>query len=166
MSKPKHYLVFKILAVIFAAVSVWGIVLSVKGFGDFESNNFMIGSMIMPFGVFLTVTCGLIGFKSEMMKMSTKSAKYIQQENKEDLADIAKTHAEIQKEAVKTTAGAVKEGLTDTKSCKVCGAKVDEDAKFCEYCGAKVAEEPKYCKHCGAEISESSRFCSECGGEL
>ena len=135
MKKPIHYLIFKLLAGVFAIVVVAGLVLAIQGFGDFESNNFMIGGMMSAFGIFATVTCAMIGFKPEMAKMATKSAKYIQQQNKEDLSEIASTQAEIMKDAVETTAGAVKEGLADTKFCKHCGAKIDEDSRFCKECG-------------------------------
>jgi uncharacterized membrane protein len=135
MKKPIHYLIFKLLAGVFAIVAIAGVVLAIQGFGDFESNNFMIGGMMSAFGIFATVTCAMIGFKSEMAKMATQSAKYIQQQNKEDLSEIASTQAEIMKDAVETTAGAVKEGLADTKFCKHCGAKIDEDSRFCKECG-------------------------------
>ena len=83
---------------VFAIVAIAGIVLSVQGFGDFESNNFMVGGMMSAFGIFATITCAMIGFRPEMAKMSTQSAKYIQQQNKEDLSEIASTQAEIMKE--------------------------------------------------------------------
>ena len=137
MKKPKHYLIFKILAGVFAVVAVKGIVMSVNGFGDFESNDYMIGGLMATFGLFATVVCALIGFRPEMTKMFTKSAKYIQQENKEDLADMATTAAEISKEAVSITTNAVKEGLSDTMYCKHCGAKIAKDSRFCKECGGE-----------------------------
>ena len=135
MKKPGHYLIFKILAGLFLVVTIIGIVFSVQGFGDFENNKFMIGSVMATFGLFCTFTCAMIGFRSEFAKIFTKSAKYIQQENKEDLADMATTAAEITKEAVVITTGAVKEGLSDTMYCKHCGAKIAKDSRFCKECG-------------------------------
>ena len=137
MQKPKHFLVFKILSVVFLAVFIAGIVLTVKGFGDFENDNFMIGSLMVCFGLFAAVLFGIAGFKPEITKAWVKSAKYIQQENKEDMADIATAQAEIYKDAVTMTADAVKEGLQDTKFCKHCGAKIAADSRFCKECGGE-----------------------------
>lgn len=133
--KPKHFLVFKILSIVFLIVTVIGFGLVFTGFGDFGTNNFMIGGFMSTFGVFATFVCFFIGFKPELAKLSAKSAKYIQQETKEDMKDIATTGAQISEEAVKTTARAVKEGLRDTKYCKHCGAEIDEDSRFCKECG-------------------------------
>ena len=80
--KPKHFLIFKILGGVFAVVTVIGFVLVFTGFGNFENNNFMLGSFMATFGLFLTVAFLVIGFRPEIAKMTTKSAKYIQQENK------------------------------------------------------------------------------------
>ena len=137
MEKPKHYLVFKILFIVFAIVTVAGIVLSVQGFGNFENNNFMIGGFMGTFGLFATVACAMIGFKPELTRLSTKSAKYIQQQNKEELQEIATAGAKIAKEAVTITAEAVKEGLSETMYCKYCGKKIDRDSRFCKECGGE-----------------------------
>ena len=95
MKKPIHYLVFKLLAVVFGTLTVVGIVLAVKGFGDFESNNFMIGGMMSTFGLVATIFCALTGFRPEIVKASMQSTRYIQQQNKEEMRDIATTQAEI-----------------------------------------------------------------------
>ena len=137
MKKPKHYLIFKILAGVFAVVTIVGIVLSVQGFGDFETNHFMVGGFMCTFGLFATVACAGIGFKPELAKLSVKSAKYIQQQNKEDLADMATTTAEIAKEAVTVTVEAVKEGLDESMYCKHCGKTIDRDSRFCKECGGE-----------------------------
>ena len=139
--KPIIFLILKILAPLFLAVAITGIVLSVKGFGDFESNNFMLGGILTTFGFFLTFACAIFGFSPEIRKLSIKTQKYQIEENKQDLTDIANTTAEIHKDAVKTTASAIKDGLTE-----------DTDPQM-------------YCKHCGAQIDANSRFCKVCGKE-
>ena len=53
--KPKQFLVFKMIGFVGLAVLVTAIVLVVKGFNDLESPNFMIGTMLAPFGLFATV---------------------------------------------------------------------------------------------------------------
>lgn len=139
--KPIIFLILKILAPLFLAVAITGIVLSVKGFGDFESNNFMVGGMLATFGIFLTAICAIFGFSPEIRKLSIKTQKYQIEENKQDLTDIANATADITKGAVKTTASAVKDGFTEP------------------------TEPQMYCKHCGAQIDANSRFCKVCGKE-
>lgn len=137
MKKPIHYLVFKILAAVFLVVTVVGLILLFTGFGDFETDNYIVGMIMMPIGFSGTMLCAMVGFKPEIAKMSARSARYIQEQNKEDLQGLASTGAEIHSEAVKTTARAVKEVLSDTKYCKHCGAKIDEDSRFCKECGGE-----------------------------
>ena len=134
-NKPTHLFIFKVVGFIGIFVAIVGFVLTFKGFGDFEHNYFMLGGAMSALGIFVGVSCLVLGFRPEIMKLSTKTAKYIQQENKEDLTDIADTGAEIMSGAVKKTAKAVKEGLKDTKFCKYCGAEIDEDSIFCSKCG-------------------------------
>ena len=95
----------------------------------------MIGGLMATFGLFIGVSCLVMGFRPEITKMSTKSIKYIQQENKEDLKDIISTTADIASEAVTKTTTAIKQGIEDTIFCKHCGAKIDFDSKFCNKCG-------------------------------
>lgn len=58
--------------------------------------------------------------------------------NEETLRDIASKEANINKDAIKTTFSAIKEGLSGnegTMFCKHCGAVIDADSKFCNQCG-------------------------------
>ena len=136
--KPRHYLILKIVGFVFIAVAIAGIVLTITGFGDFENNNFMIGGFMTCFGLFAGITCLMFGFSPEMSRLATKSAKYIQQQNKDDLTDISNTNAEIASGAVVKTAKAVKEGLKEeNKFCTHCGERIPNDAKFCSKCGEK-----------------------------
>ena len=138
MKKPGFYLLFKLLSVVCLGVFVLAIVLLVKGFDDFESNNYLIGMLLMPFSLIGTAACGFFGFQPEIVKLRTRSAKYIQEENKDDLKDIATTGAQIQSEAVTTTVRAVSEGLAGKKYCKHCGKPIDVDSQFCCECGGEV----------------------------
>ena len=134
-NKPKHFIIFKIIGFIGIILAIIGFVLTFVGFGDFESNNFMIGGFLTTFGLFIGILCLIIGFRPEITKMSVKSAKYIQQENKEDFRDIASNTAEIASEAITKTTTAIKKGLDDKIFCKYCGEKIDSDSKFCNKCG-------------------------------
>jgi hypothetical protein len=134
-NKPKHFLVFKIIGFIGITLAIIGFILTFTGFGDFDSNNFIIGGFMATFGLFIGISCLMIGFRPEITKMSAKSAKYIQQENKEDFRDIASNTAEIASEAITKTTTAIKKGLDDKIFCKYCGEKIDSDSKFCNKCG-------------------------------
>ena len=131
-NKPKYFIVFKIVGFIGIILAIIGFILACKGF---ESNIFFIGGLMATFGLFIGVSCLVMGFRPEITKMSAKSIKYIQQENKEDLKDIISTTADIASEAVTKTTTAIKQGIEDTIFCKHCGAKIDFDSKFCKKCG-------------------------------
>lgn len=133
--KPKHFLIFKIVGVVGLIAAIIGFVKVITGFGDFESNNFMIGGFMVTFGLFMGCLFLILGFQPELSKLSTKTHKYIQQENKEDLTDIANTSAEIYGQSIKQTAMNIKEGLSDTKFCRFCGNKIESDSVFCKHCG-------------------------------
>ena len=133
--KPIHFLVFKILGFVGIIVAIIGFSLVVKGFGDFETNNFMLGGFLSTFGLFVGVACLITGFKPEITKLSTKSIKYIQEENKEDLKDIVDNTLDITHDAIVKTSSAIKNAGQETKFCKHCGAQIDSDSRFCSKCG-------------------------------
>ena len=136
--KPRHLLIFKLVALAGIVALVWGIVLVIYGFGNFEDNSFMIGSFLTVFGMMATATGIMIGFGPEIVKARLQAARYIQEEAKDDLTAIASNSAEITKDAVTTTAEAIREGMEIKKYCKHCGAKIDSDAKFCTACGKEL----------------------------
>ena len=136
--KPGHFLVFKIIGFIGVAIAVIGLINLISGFGSFHTQKFLIGMFMMPIGFFLGFTFLMLGFRPEVSKMASKSVKYIQQENKDVLKDIASTNADINSDAVTITAKAFKEGFKDTVFCKHCGKEIDADSKFCRYCGKEL----------------------------
>ena len=136
--KPILFLFFKLLGLVGFGMFIFGVVKLVNGFGQFDDNSFLVGTLMMPFGLFLGVTGLAIGFKPEMTKHSIKTAKYIQEDNKEELKEMLSTTAKIHSEAVTTTAKAIKAGMADIMYCKHCGQKIDTDSKFCKYCGKEL----------------------------
>ena len=138
MNQPRHFWIFKIIGVIGAVAAVTGIVLSVRGFGDFESNNFMIGGFMTVIGVMMTGVGITIGFSPEIAKARAKTIRYIQEENKEDLSAIARGGAEIMSDAVSKTADAIRGDTRETIFCKHCGARIAADSKFCSCCGKEL----------------------------
>ena len=98
----------------------------------------MIGGLLAVIGTMATSLGIVIGFGPEIAKARVKTARYIQEENKDDLTAIASNSAEITKDAVTTTADAIREGMQATKYCKHCGAQIDADAKFCTACGKEL----------------------------
>ncbi len=75
-------------------------------------------------------------FRGKMMSRQIKAQKYMMDESKEDLKSISNDMAYATKDGIKTAAGAIKEGFTQSNVfCKHCGIKIDEDSKFCKKCG-------------------------------
>ena len=136
--KPSHFLVFKIAGILGLVIFIIGIIKLLTGFDDFESNDFLIGMFMMPIGVFIGFTGLMIGFRPEISKLSIKTAKYLQEENKDELKQITSTSAEIVSEALTTTVQTIKEGLKETMFCKHCGKEIDSDSKFCKHCGKNI----------------------------
>lgn len=134
-NKPRMYLVFKIIGFVGAIAAIVGVVLTFSGFGDFDSNKFMVGSFLGTFGLMVASVGLAMGFSPEIAKIKAKSARYIQEENKEDLTAIASNAAEIMSEAVEATTSAVMDGMRKTMFCKHCGKKIDSDSRFCSFCG-------------------------------
>ena len=78
--------------------------------------------------------------EKELTRLGTivaKAQKNILINNEENLRFSANKQADINKDAIKTTMHAIKEGLTEDALiyCKHCGASIDADSKFCKSCG-------------------------------
>lgn len=70
------------------------------------------------------------------------------------------------------------EMLKASNTCKVCGARLAENASFCMNCGARLGpneseernaenEVPgRKCPACGAEAEDEDMFCTVCGAKL
>ena len=124
---PIFYHVLKALGVILIIVGI--VVGAVSGW------NFDL-IIVYMLCFFFGMVCLIIGFTPEMSKMAIKTQRHTLEETKEHLKDIANTQADVSKGAVKTVAGAVKDGLEEEKMfCKHCGKEIDKDSKFCQYCG-------------------------------
>lgn len=129
------FLIFKIIGVVGIIIAIYGIVLVFTGFGNFENNNFMIGSFVFPFGLMIGFIFLMRGFKPEISRMQIETMKHIQEENKQILTDIANNNADITENAITQTTRAIKDGFNDTMYCKHCGEKIDSNSKFCKVCG-------------------------------
>lgn len=77
---------------------------------------------------------------SVLGEVSINSRKKILNEHKDELKEMRDIEAEINKDAIKETSKAIKEGFTSSSSlyCKYCGKDIDEDSVFCKSCGKKV----------------------------
>lgn len=143
--KPKIFLVLKILASVLIVAGIVLIIIgatmnnpdmSSSGWFDAQSsrNGFIFGGVgVLIVGIFLLLTA----FVPSFQKINIKTKKYIIDQNKEDLQDISSQTADIVSPAVTKVTKAVKDGVEQSKFCKDCGAKIDEDAKFCPFCGKK-----------------------------
>lgn len=114
--------------------------------------------------VFIFVILSFVSpkFRGKFMARQIRATKYMVEESKNDLADIASAasgavirgkkktldenedvlrematkEANISKEKIETTVRAIKKGFTDeTMYCKHCGASIDCDSRFCKKCG-------------------------------
>ena len=52
------------------------------------------------------------------------------------------------------------------RTCRNCGAQLDDDARFCTACGTKVEDPGRVCPNCGAKVDDDAHFCTECGTKL
>lgn len=138
-NKPKIFLVLKILGFVSLIGGIALIVLGTAIFPQTYSGNPVApnAALFAPGMVLavLAIPMLIIGFSANLAKLSVQAAKYIQEQNKDDLTKIVDDRAEIVGGAVKKTAKNIKEGLKDTKYCKHCGAEIDNDSKFCRDCG-------------------------------
>lgn len=158
VEKPKIFTILKIVAPILLVLGITLIVLSCTVLGDKEV--FMGETEIWPNvaclipGILVTFI-GFLGsvfaFIPQINKTIVQTEKYLQQENKDDLTDIASTKAEIYGGAVTTTTKAIKEGWTDGQTNSL---PIDDDG-----------DPQKFCKHCGQMIDADSTFCTHCGGK-
>lgn len=135
--KPKHFKKFKIIGFIGIALGMIGVILAINGFSNDEIGSFMLGGFMTCFGFFVGIACLVLGFRPELSKLGIKSAKYIQNENKDDLKDMASTSADIVGDAVTEITRSIKKGLADEDKmyCKHCGELIDADSRFCNRCG-------------------------------
>ena len=136
--KPIIFLVLKLIGLIGLVIFIIGIIKLVNGFGNFEDNSFTVGMFMMPIGLFVASTGLFMGFRPELTKHSINTAKYIQEENKEELKELIQTSAEIGSGAITTTVKAIEEGLKETIYCKYCGKPIDSDSQFCKHCGKQL----------------------------
>lgn len=68
-----------------------------------------------------------------------KSKKEVLASNEEDLKNIADANARINKDAIRETASAIKDGFTSNgMHCKYCGKLIDIDSRYCKNCGEKL----------------------------
>ena len=122
-----NIIVFGGLIVIIAYV-IFAIIWNKKRFETEESNLFNFNGIN---------TKNLEKKLTELGTIAAKAKNNILNNNEEILKNSANKEAEIKKNAIKTVALSIKEGLTEegTIYCKHCGASIDADSKFCKSCG-------------------------------
>ena len=97
-----------IVTIIVGVIIVIGVIFAFKSFSSPKSMAKQFESLQK------TMEASEDTFK-DMAKSATKLEKEILEENQDDLKDIANLEANINKDAVTTTANAVKDGLKDEK---------------------------------------------------
>lgn len=103
----------------------------------------IIGITVIFFVVFIILFLtgasqkGLEKQLTRSMSILARAQNNVIKNNKEILRENANMTADINKDAIRTTSHAVKEGFTDNDIfyCKNCGQLIDEDSRFCKVCG-------------------------------
>lgn len=79
---------------------------------------------------------------TDLGSVSANVQNNIVNENEDVLRNVANKTADINKDAIETTIGAIKRGWdgnnTSAQFCKYCGKKIDDDSRFCKYCGKEL----------------------------
>ena len=71
-NKPSHFLALKIIGFAGVLLAITGAFLVFYGFGDFDSNNFMIGGFMVSVGFMLGFTGLIFGFYPEITRNRRK----------------------------------------------------------------------------------------------
>lgn len=139
MKKEVTRLILKIAGFLLLCVAGLGIYFVIVGFGDFETPRFMIGGFMTSFGIFGGVVLLMFGFRSQIVKASLKRAADLQKENREEIADLLSTSAELVRDAIDGKEEKSEEyNIEESMFCKHCGAKIHADSRFCKKCGKNV----------------------------
>lgn len=103
--------------------------------------------ILIGIGIFIAFLIFFIIFKATSRKelekrmtslgnMAVRVQNNLINNNEDILKESADKRANINKDAVRTVAHAIKEGFTeDLIYCKHCGVAIDSDSKFCKSCG-------------------------------
>ena len=185
---PKLFIILRIIATILIVVGIVLLVLGItksspsmgsSGWFDAESSKYglifgggaclIIGGVLLFFG-FVT-SLFKVGVKAQrhllnetqvdlagLASSTIKLEKKIIEENKDDLKNMSDMGADISKDAIRTTAGAVREGLF--------GGQTPTSSEAVSRYAKSSSSHAKYCKHCGSAIEPGAKFCGQCGNKL
>ncbi len=160
--KPKIFLILRIIAIV---LLITGIVLLVKSFnhdvpamgesGWFEAESTQAG---FRFGgitcIFISLPVFCWSFIPDIRKMSIRTAKYLQQETKDDIKDILDTNMDITRDARQETVDMLADGISKTRGNNTETTTATKKTKYCSNCGGKISATSKFCEHCGTKIDE------------
>lgn len=120
--------IFILVGIIIIGYGIFSMILNKKRFEKQQSELFKFNGMKQK---------DLEKTLTELGSIAAKARKNILIENEDELRFSANKQAEINKDAIKTSMHAIKEGLTEEETvyCKHCGASIDADSKFCKSCG-------------------------------
>ncbi len=159
---PGHTRVRKAFRVLGPALAAAGLICIViafvnfaRAFGHFDRSPtlfwlFFLGAPLLFVGVVLT-NAGYMGAVT----------RYVAQEQAPVAADTINYLASETAPAARTLAGALREGLSDSRrACPACAASNDPDARFCDSCGRALH---RVCAACQKENDPDAKFCDACG---
>jgi hypothetical protein len=154
-------------------LTVPGAVLTLVGFGSLLSS---FGSFGGPPQYFWCAFVGLpmLGIGGNLLRLGYLGTitRYVAGEAAPVAADTVDYLARNTRDAVRTVAAAVGEGLrvdgkngAETVPCPACSQPGSADARFCSQCGAAMQCTVE-CPGCRLEQPAAARFCSGCGTKL
>ena len=125
--EPVVFLVFRIIGFVMLGIGVIALLGAIDGLTISP-----IALLVFPCPVLI------IGFIPSIKRMVIKTRKYLINETKDYMKDIADTKADIASGAITKTVSAVKSGWKGEKMhCKHCGVEIDIDSKYCNKCGGQ-----------------------------
>lgn len=102
--------------------------------------------------------------RGKMMSKQIKSLKYMMDDSKDDLTDIATTSGDVMVNASKKIIDNNEDDLKDlvTKSANISKEGIETTVRAIR---KGITEDEMYCKHCGTSIDKDSKYCKKCGKE-
>ena len=160
--KPKIFLILRIIAVILMVV---GSVLLIKGInydvpamgesGWFDARGaqtgFIAGGTMC---IFFSVPLIVGSFTPEIRKMSVRTAKYLQEETKDDVKDMVDTNMDITRDARQENIDMMADGFSRAMGNDQPKSTTSRKTKYCSNCGGKISATSKFCEHCGTKVEE------------
>ncbi|NLW69953.1 MAG: zinc ribbon domain-containing protein [Eubacteriaceae bacterium] len=128
----------------------------------FESLFFIVPIIVILVFVFTFLSILSPRFRAKFMSKQIKATKYMVEESREDLTDIASTSGKIMVDSAERVIGQNKSALKNMAqdSADITSGAIEQTMRAVK---RGLSEESIYCKHCGQAIDGNSVYCKYCG---